>query len=298
MDVEITKLNGESFRLSDYDVIVRDFDVSSIPVEGVYGDVEGRSGLVNYGAEFGQRTITIPIYTKAYDMGDYALLRDELFGLMTTSEPFYVREMRRQSEFNTCGDVSDDKYVGGKRYKVRVTGAYNLEQMRIYGFGEISLVTTELPYAESIGTTADIDKSGLSSEDALWSFDMGLLATDDSVIYTHQVSPENIFRVYNAGDVCVHPFDQDLKITVSNVLGSDEMFQLTNHSNGSRFRVSVPIESGDVVVYDGPNVTSNGLQFLRNTRKDFITLSPGWNELEIYYCDSAMIEFDFRFYYL
>src|SRR5699024_12674131 len=105
MDVEITKLNGESFRLSDYDVTVRDFDVSSIPVEGVYGDVEGRSGLVNYGAEFGQRTITIPIYTKAYDMGDYALLRDELFGLMTTSEPFYVREMRRlRSEERRVGE--------------------------------------------------------------------------------------------------------------------------------------------------------------------------------------------------
>jgi len=294
MDVEITKLNGESFRLSDYDVTVRDFDVSSIPVEGVYGDVEGRSGLVNYGAEFGQRTITIPIYTKAYDMGDYALLRDELFGLMTTSEPIYVREMRRQSEFNTCGDVSDDKYVGGKRYKVRVTGAYNLEQMRIYGFGEIMLETVDLPFAESIKTTADIDKNGLRYGDG-WSYGMGLLYDEESHKYTHTGTS---FKIYNAGSVPIHPFEQDLKITIDDVVGSSEYLQLENTTNRSTFRVTEGVKSNQTIILDGANITSNGTQYLRKTNKQFIELDAGWNEFKITGASSARVSFDHPFYYL
>ena len=84
MDVEITKLNGESFRLSEKDIQAQDFIVSSIEILPSYGTIEGRNGLVDYGADYGSRTISIPFYLRAYDMPDYPLLRDELFSMVTT----------------------------------------------------------------------------------------------------------------------------------------------------------------------------------------------------------------------
>src|SRR5690625_6126752 len=78
MDVEITKLSGESFRLSEYDVYARDFIVESIEVIPNYSAVDGRNGRVDNGATYGGRGISVPFLYKAADMHGVALLRDEL----------------------------------------------------------------------------------------------------------------------------------------------------------------------------------------------------------------------------
>src|SRR5699024_9741459 len=210
MDVEITRKNGESFRLSEYDIQAQDFNVSSIELMPTYGSIEGRSGAVDYGADYGSRTISVPFYLRAYDMHDYPLLRDELFAMISSRESFYIRELRRPSEFTTCDDEYDDRYVGGKRYLVRLSNVIDLDQQRTYGFGEMVFETTELPFAESIGTSADIDRGGINSDDELWGFGMGLIADDDSLIYTHTGTE---FRIFNPG-VEVHPFEHDLVIEI------------------------------------------------------------------------------------
>src|SRR5690625_1746348 len=222
MDVEITRKNGETFRLSEYDVQAQDFNVSSIELMPAYGSIEGRSGAVDYGADYGSRTISVPFYLRAYDMLDYPLLRDELFSLVTTKESFYIRELRRPSEFTTCDDGYDDEYVGGKRYLVRLSNVIDLDQQRTYGFGELVFETTELPFAESIGTTADITGNVLKYSDELWSYGMGLLYDEDSHKYIHAGTE---FRIYNAGNVEVHPLEQDLKITIAN---ATKGYKLTN----------------------------------------------------------------------
>lgn len=308
MDLQINKKNGESFNFEQYGIIVKDFTVSSIPLNPVYGEVEGANGTVDYGATYDTRTITVPFEIKAHDLMDYPLLRDKLFSLSLSTESFYIREMRRLkklaykfvdvSEPAKMDSETDNKLVGGKRYLVRTRSLTDLEQVEEYGEGELILETTELPFAESIGTSQDIERNGIDAQSKLWGFGMGLITDDDSLIYTHDAVVDKRFKIYNAGNVAIHPFEQDFKMTISNVQGSDEMFQITNHTNSSRSRITKALKSSDVVVYDGPNVTINDLQALRDTRKDFIELVPGWNEFEIYYCDSATIEFDFPFYYL
>ena len=410
MDVEITKKNGESFRLSEYDVQAQDFNVSSIELLPTYGSIEGRSGAVDYGADYGGRTISVPFYLRAYDMHDYPLLRDELFSLVTTKESFYIRELRRPSEFTPCDDGYDDRYVGGKRYLVRLSNVIDLDQQRTYGFGEMVFETTELPFAESIGTSADIDNpeliplipdlweqgtlgvgggnlgsasnrirlkdyyaiagnreykfnvdsdydlritfydryknhisgfyrsseletfkspenaqfyrafmlylndddltpnmvgnalkpslkkstSGINSNDELWGFGMGLIADDDSLIYTHAGTE---FKVFNPG-VEVNPFEQDLTIEISDVSGSTSYLQLENLTTGDVFRVTEAVNGNQLIKLDGPNITSNGLQYLRKTNRKYITLAPGWNNFRITGATSAKVSFDTRFYYL
>lgn len=293
MDVMITKSNGESLKLGDLGINVKDFNVGSIPVTGLYGDVEGRAGTVDYGADLGQRTISVPFYMKANDMADYPLLRDELFSLVVSQEPFYVRELRR-TEYQT----GDNRMVGGKRYKVRISGGFDIDQAFKYGFGEISFETTDLPYAESIGSTQDIDMGGVSSDSDLWGFGMGLDADDRHLQYTHNVQRGKEFLIYNAGNVKIHPFQQFLRIEISDVVGYDSFFELKNETNGSVFRVNQRLTGSQRSVLDGANFTIDSLQSLRKTNRQFIGLESGVNMLSIQGAMSAKIKFDFRFNYL
>lgn len=299
MDIEITKMNGDGFRLSDYGMHVRDFIVSAPEIESHYEYVDGRNGNIDMGAVFTNRSIVVPFYFKGADYQDVALARDELFSLVVDSEPFYVRELRRIKYhpghiFEECDDGSyDNMYAGGKRYKVRMASAFDIEQLFTYGMGEIPFETTELPYAESIGTTADIDRDGLNYGDG-WSYGMGLLYDDESHIYTHT---ESNFRIYNAGNVPVHPFEQDLVIRIISLKNTSEPYELRNVTNGSVFRINGGLSMGQTVELDGPNITSNGAQFLRETNRGFIELDSGWNEFEVSGSGISVISFDFRFYY-
>src|SRR5690625_6676909 len=109
------------------------------------------------GATYGSSTIRIPFYIDAHDLSDVALLRDKLFELVTDVEPFYIREMRRlkYAPMHECDDGEsddyEDEYIGGKRYKVRLTStSFEIVQMFSYGLVELTYETTDLPYAYSI----------------------------------------------------------------------------------------------------------------------------------------------------
>lgn len=289
MDVRITKLTGEQFLLSDYDIVARDFMVSSMQITPYYKTIEGRNGTVDMGASYGSRTITVPFFMKAKDMLDYPLLRDLLYGFITDLEPFYIEELRR-----VVYGEGESNLVGGKRYLVRLNNTIDPEQQFRYGFGELEFVTTDLPFAESIGTTQDIQRNGIDADSELWGFGMGLIADDESLIYTHET---NEFRIYNAGNRPIHPFQQELKIKVTNAIGSLNYLQLRNKTNNTLFKINEAVRDSQVIVFDGPNVTSNGLQYLRATNKQFIELEPGWNNFELTGASRARTEFDFRFYY-
>src|SRR5699024_8352726 len=139
----------------------------------------------------------------------------------------------------------------------RLTDVVELDQQGLYGFGELVFETTELPYAESILTTSAIDRHGLNYGDG-WSYGMGLLYDDESHKYTHTGTS---FRIYNAGNVSVQQCEQELKITISDVVGSTDHLELRNKTNGTTFRVTEKVTSSQKIVLDGPNITSNDLQY-------------------------------------
>lgn len=304
MDVQINKKTGESFTLEENGILVKDFIVSSIPLESTYGNVEGSDRKIDYGATYGTRTIRVPFVLRAYDLMDFPLLRDVLFSLVLEKESFYIREMRRvkklayafvdPTEPARMDSDSGNQFVGGKRYLVRLQNTFDLDQIEEDGEGELVFETTELPLAESIGTTQDIHRNGISANDELWGFGMGLIADDESLIYTHTGSS---FKIYNAGSAPIHPFEQDLKIEIKNIKRSASFFELLNKTNGTRFRGIEGLREEHVFEIDGPNVTRNGLNYLKKTTKEFIEIEPGWNEFEISGATSAEVMFDFPFYY-
>src|SRR5699024_6753866 len=107
-----------------------------------------------------------------------------------------------------------EKYQPGKVYRVAVDNSYVPERYsnnQRFAEAEVDCVVVGLPFSESIGTTQDIEENGINSEAELWGYGMGLIADDASLIYTHT---KNNFMIYNAGSVPVHPFEQQLKITI------------------------------------------------------------------------------------
>lgn len=172
MDVEIVKKNGHKFRLSDYGV-VKDFVVSSIDREVVRDSVDGRPGSLDYGVIEGDRSISVPFIFKSEDLHDYAHLRDELYSLLGDREPFYIREMRRpktlQYDFVGFGQSpkwssqTDNEYVNGKQYLVRLDSTINPSQEGLRGEVSLEFVTSGLPYAETAYTTLELHDSGYSA---------------------------------------------------------------------------------------------------------------------------------------
>src|SRR5690625_4532494 len=225
MDLEITKEGQEPFRLRDFDIVVEDIIIGSIPIESEYEYIEGRSGRSRVGSTYGVRRIVAPFYISSFDNVDYPLLRDRLSDLIVDLDGYYIREMRipdkiiewheqdQEDHYESFREV----YSDGKRYHVTLCNDYELEQMFRIGRGVLEFETTELPFAESIGTAQDIHRDGVNSESGLWSFGMGLESIDETLIYTHTVVAKESFRVFNAGNQSIHPFEQELKIKISNV---------------------------------------------------------------------------------
>lgn len=257
-----------------------DIFISSINKKRVKDEVEGAHGYVDKGFTYETRNIELLFKLKSSDTQDYRLLRDEIFAYYSEGNFIYVSE----------------EYQQGKRYKVMAVESFIPERInrRVASVG-LQLEMVDIPFAESIGTTKTIGERGILSDDELWGFGMGLIDDPDSHKYTHTGTS---FKIYNAGNESIHPFNQQfLKITINNVQGSTSYFQLKNNTNGSLFRVNEGVGANQVIMLDGPNITSNGLNYLRKTNKGFIELSPGWNEFSITGATSAKVEFDFRFYY-
>ncbi|GAA5417986.1 hypothetical protein Pryu01_03064 [Paraliobacillus ryukyuensis] len=242
--------------------------------------VEGKNGFITNGVEDDYRNIELEVLLISDDSKDYRLLRDETYDFFNDAY-FYVVE----------------NYQQGKRYKVTALDLFIPERANFNTSSvRFSVENYDSPYAESIGTSQDIQANGIDSNEEIWGFGMGLSSEEGAETYTHTGTT---FSIYNPSNIDVlHPFEQELKITIDNVIGSTSYLQLENTTTGDAFRVNEAVNNSQVIALDGPAITSNSLAFLRKTNKQYITLVPGWNEFVVTGATSAKVAFDFRFYYL
>ena len=298
MDVEVIKKDGSKFLLSQFGT-VQDFIVGSIPNVVNKVTIEGRPGSADYGAELGDRTITVPLILKGEDLHDFAHFRDELFSIIGDSEPFYIREKRRlkelQYEFVDFGKVpkwspqTDNKYVNGKQYLVRVDGEFEFEQEGLRGFATIKFVTSGLPYAESVYTTKELDDTGLSAIAEKYGLVDGI---DDEK--TQYVFTDNKFSVWNAGNVTVEPESMYLDITISGCTGPK--VTIRNKTTGESLEINV-LTNNHVVRQNGMIVTVGGINRFRDTNRRFISIVPGDNVFEVTGATFDRVNIDFKYYY-
>lgn len=302
MDVEIKKKDGSTYRLSDYGVVY-DFVVGSITIDSYTERIEGRSGFVDYGADYGSRRISVPMKFKHYDMHDYAHIRDELYGILTDIDSYYIREMRRpkrlEYEFVDFGQTpkfkkqTEDRYVGGKQYLVRMASEITPEQMYNGGEIEIEFETTELPFAETIYTTLDISDTGLL--DVSKKYGLSDNINDELSIYRFT---EKEFTVWNGGNVPITPENMRLIITVRDLRNvTSNGFSIENTTTNDKFEYLRSFSSANDLVIDGVMLTLSGLNKLAGSNREFITLAPGENKFKISGGTYKEINFDFKYVY-
>lgn len=278
MDAIITKLTGESTKLSDIGIKLLDFKVSSVGKRLYQEALEGRPGAINLGFDFESRDIELKVMFKAVDEIDFPLLRDEIFYWLTEGE-FYIQEGR-------AGD-----FLIGKRYLVNVADTFSFDQTYLVGETSIDLETVNLPFAESSFTTT----TPFTFDAEAWQIGQGLLSDDEPMTYVNNTTS---FRIYNAGNVAVNPRYMPLKITLKNLVGTQA--RIRNTTTGTSLTINTTLQAGDTVKIDGLRVLKNELSILRDTDKGLITLKPGWNQFYIDYLTNTNpnSEFDFRYYYL
>lgn len=270
------KIYDKKMNIKPFPKGVRPLDIFVSSIQKLHNQllIEGRPGVITTSQTHQIRPIEITILLEAENKRDYRLLRNEVFSFFD-DDFFYISE----------------QYDPAKRYKVGVINSFIPNRYNQYiAEARIMLDVIDLPYAESICTT-----QGELSENLLWWPDRNYpeVALDD-LLYNFDT---NSFQVYNGGNVPIHPFFQDLKITIDNVIGSTNYFELKNVTNGTTFRINEKVLESQQIILEGPTITSNGLQYLRKTNKTFIELSPGWNDFTTSGATSQEISFDFRFYY-
>lgn len=300
MDVEIIKKDGTSYRLSEYGVVY-DFVVGSIKLDAYTDKVEGRYGLIDYGADYGTRIIKVPMKFKISDgeMHQFAHIRDALYGILTDIDTYYIRELRRprrlEYEFKDFGQSTkwkaqtDNEYVNGKQYSVRMISELNPDQLYNGGEIEIEFETVELPFAISTYTTMD-----LMEDD----FDIvGKYGLSDNINhnYTSCILQSGISYIWNAGNVAVDPFNMDLEIEIVSPVGS-KGFAIANETTNEKLVFNKEIYNDKLIVKHGQILLDNA-NVLRDTNRSFISLAPGLNKINITGGDIMYGYVDFKYYY-
>lgn len=270
MNTIITTLSGTVYDLEKIGITTREFNPSSPSPRNETEQVDGLHGLVDCGTTYDARIIKCSFYLKAADIPDYYLMRDEVFKLFDSRQPFYITE----------------SYNPGKRWLVKTNADYSIDQQWIYGMFDIDFIAFS-PFAESIGTTLNL----FTFDSDIWQIGEGLI--DEVPTYTHKSTS---FRIFNAGDETIDPRQFPLRIVYK---GASNNLTITNSTTGDVWKYTGSSASGDTIILDRVRATKNNNSIFGVTNRKLVSIAPGWNNFKLSGTSGSFeITFDFRFYFL
>lgn len=253
MDALITK-DGVETTLSSLGILVTDFQDSSPSLTTNKREVSNRSGYIFAGAVHKAKKITITglfLASSAYNLEEK---KDELNGLISNDEPFYITKMLPTSnslyEYQTPGTSSniDLLDIPHQAYKYRYE--VNSESEIAYTFvGKtdagllmrfaVDLTTAELPFGEtipkSLTITTSIDYAGTAKCSQLeWPWIMKLMS-----------------NTTQSGDISVRVDDRTFI-----------------------YHAVTPLANGDILLLKGVETTLNGSNVNDKTNYEHFILTP------------------------
>ncbi|CAH0418306.1 phage tail domain-containing protein [Periweissella ghanensis] len=172
MDLLITN-NLESIKLSSRNIVTTNFDESSPSITANTLSFKGRNGKVNFGGDYGDKKLKFAGYLVANNQSDYETKRNWLYQILGGSEPYYITPMysdNGQYSFERPGQTSGNivgqtnEVASFKRFYVTIDDVIepsfvgNINGRQIYKL-EITFVTAELPFGESVPKTLTITNS-------------------------------------------------------------------------------------------------------------------------------------------
>lgn len=201
-----------------------DIFVSSVNKRRLTEEFEGRSGTLNYGYDYGERSVDLSLWLEAHDTIDYRLIRNELYAFFDTHDVFYIEETR----------------VPSRVLKVTIDESYIPERInQTHSSVEISCRTLDSVFWESIYTTLELHDSGYSATAEKY----GLVDNIDDEKVKYRFEPQNAF---NPNLIPLNEGDWENGSRWSS--GSDN-----NNSNDIRLKMggAIPIVDGQrYTIYD------------------------------------------------
>ena len=253
-----------------------DIFVSSVNKRRLTEEFEGRSGTLNYGYDYGERSVDLSLWLEAHDTIDYRLIRNELYAFFDAHDVFYIEETR----------------VPSRVLKVTIDESYIPERInQTHSSVEISCRTLDSVFWESKYTTLELHDSGYSATAEKY----GLVDNIDDEKVKYRFTESN-FTVYNAGNVTVEPESMYLRIIASEVTSSNN-FTIRNKTTGDEFVLKRESNGSHVRLIGMVASMGSITNIFRDTNRRFIRLAPGDNEFEILNGTFAQISIDFKNYY-
>jgi len=167
MDLLIEKLNGSRYYLSQYKVLITDFEESAPSVTRNSKQLDQRNGNIDFGGWHTDKTINITGYYRADDIDEEETLRERLYALLSDPEGYYITQLKTTPSVamerpgETSGGYYDklSNYPSHKRFLVYTEAP----EMELVGNVNGTLLykltaefkTMKLPYGESVPRDLD-----------------------------------------------------------------------------------------------------------------------------------------------
>lgn len=260
-----TTLTDEFSRLQFLDFQEEDVQIALNTLE-----VKGTDGVLNGPPTFAPFKLTLRFAYVGTDIKDYHLFKTRIRQTIYKRSAYYI--------------VHSD--MPGRKYAV-MPASISYED-RYGSNGEVSIDFTVLKgYSESLKDTSDI--TFLTD---YWQFENGVI-TDD-IAYTFNTAR---FSVWNGSTDAIDPYMRhNLEIEIKGVASTK--FSITNHMNGNIFEYNSNLAQTSTFKIDGLHPFINGERVGKNTNHEYISLEPGWNNIEIAgLTGDIKVSFKFNFIY-
>lgn len=240
-------LNNEQFEFLDY--VEDDVQTTTNTTE-----IKGTDGVIAGASNFAPFDLQLRFVFRGTDIHDYHLQKHKLRQIIYQREPYYVWH-------------SD---MPGKKYAV-LPSSTEIEDIYSRN-GEITIKFSVIKgYSESLRET---DKFSLSSGE--WQFETGVLSVDD-IKYKHNSTG---FKIYNGSTDTIDPHIRHKFRLLINI-DAPKGFTLTNNTTGDVFKYNKAIKKKQTLILNGVHPTIDNKRVGNDTNWQWITLAPGFNEIEI-----------------
>lgn len=271
--VKMIKGSNETILTDIDDLVYLDFKEEDVESRINLQEISGVDGGLLSPISFAPFNLVLRFVYSGSDIKDYHLLKKKMRSILYTREPFYI----------VHSDMPSMKYAV-------ITDSTAIEDL--YGRNGTFEVTFTVfkGYSESLYET-----NQYSNTSDKWQFGNDTIINDD-IKYKHSSSE---FKIFNGSSDTIAPFPHRHKLIIKINVDAPSGFKLINKTTGDVFEYKKSITKNKQIVINGIYPTIDGNRVGINTNHEWLTLSPGFNDIEIAgeNISNPTVEFIFPFIY-
>lgn len=254
MDLLIEKHDSSKTFISQFKVLVTEFEESAPVVKRNNTELDQRNGAIDFGGWHSVKEIKMTAIYKSDGMDEEERLREEIYALLSDPDGYYITQFKTspldklQRPGETIGNYFEQltDYPSHKRFNVYASEIENEFQGRIgdellYKLA-VTFKTLWLPYGET--------------------------PSQDVVLNKNEASTAVIKYI---GTVPCNQLEQGFRIRFT---AAQEANRLDLSMNGETVTYSDMVHSGDVFEFAGFSYKLNGLSIANKVTKNYYTLQP------------------------